>query len=159
MNTQSSLSPTMQQRITTRRCVGALVSYRLLIILFCCVELFFFFLRKWMFHAVTCRPSRLSSFSWTVMLGGTRGQSVHLLEGAALFTPHMVDLHGCFTLCYQIQVLLGQVSPQLPDLKLKGKKKERQNGRPEGNSHSPYRVNPFLRKLTKCCMQGNNLCC
>lgn len=52
------------------------------------------------------------------MLRGPGGQSVYFLETAALFTPHMVDLHGCFTLCYQIQVLLGQVGPQLPDLKL-----------------------------------------
>lgn len=71
---------------------------------------------------VTCRPPRLSSFSWPVMLRGPRGQSVHLLKTAALFTPHMVDLHGCFTLCYQIQVLLGQVGPELPDFKLSGKR-------------------------------------
>ncbi len=74
------------------------------------------------FQTVTCRPPGLSSFSWAVMLGRPRGQAVHLLEAAALFTPHMVDLHGCLTLCYQIQVLLGQVGPQLPDFKLKGKR-------------------------------------
>lgn len=80
-----------------------------------------------MFQVVTCRPSGLSRFSWTVMLGGPRGQSVHLLESAALFTPHMVDLHGCFTLCYQIQILLGQVGPQLPDFKLKRKRDKLEN--------------------------------
>lgn len=64
--------------------------------------------RSWVFQTVTCRPPGLPSFGRPVML---RGQSVHLLESAALLAPHMVDLHGCFALCYQIQVLLGQVGP------------------------------------------------
>lgn len=40
------------------------------------------------------------------------------LETPALFAPDVVDLHGCFALCRKVQVLLGQVGPQLPDLKL-----------------------------------------
>lgn len=59
------------------------------------------------------------------MLRGPRGQTVHLLETAALFTPHMVDLHGCFTLGNKIQVLLSQVGPELPDFKLTKEKDER----------------------------------
>lgn len=41
------------------------------------------------------------------------------LKTSALFAPYVVDLHGCFTLCCKVQVLLGQMCPQLPDLKLK----------------------------------------
>lgn len=72
-----------------------------------------------MFRAATCSPPGLSGFRLPVMLGGPRGQSVHFLETAALLPPHVVDLHGCLALCHQIQVLLGQVGPQLPDFKLK----------------------------------------
>lgn len=71
-----------------------------------------------MFQTVTCGTPRLSDFGWPVMLRGPGGQSIHLLETAALFTPHMVDLHGCFTLCYKVQILLSQVGPELPDFKL-----------------------------------------
>ena len=54
-------------------------------------------------------------------LWGPRGlQAVHLLEGAVGFVPHVVQLHGGVPLGSQVQVLLGQVGPQLPDLKLGG---------------------------------------
>lgn len=69
-------------------------------------------------RAATCSSSRLSGFGRPVMLRGPGGQSVHLLETAALLPPHVVDLHGRLALRHQIQVLLRQVSPQLPDFKL-----------------------------------------
>lgn len=47
-----------------------------------------------------------------------RSQAFYNLETPALFAPNMVDLHGCFTLCREVQVLLGQMGPQLPDLEL-----------------------------------------
>ena len=47
-----------------------------------------------------------------------RRQAFHHLKTPALFAPPMVDLHGCFTFCCQVHVLLGQMGPQLPDLKL-----------------------------------------
>lgn len=56
------------------------------------------------------------------MLGRPRGQSVHFLEAAVLLPPHVVDLHGGLALRHQVQVLLRQVSPQLPDLKLEGRR-------------------------------------
>lgn len=47
-----------------------------------------------------------------------RSQALYNLKTPALFPPYVVDLHGCFTLCSKIQVLLSQMCPQLPDLKL-----------------------------------------
>lgn len=47
-----------------------------------------------------------------------RSQAFYNLKTPALFAPYMVDLHGCFTFCRKVQVLLGQMGPQLPDLKL-----------------------------------------
>lgn len=74
------------------------------------------------FQTATCSPPGLSGFRLPVMLRSPRGQSVHFLETAALLPPHVVDLHGRLALCHQIQVLLGQVGPQLPDFELEGKK-------------------------------------
>lgn len=48
----------------------------------------------------------------------TRSQAFYNLKTPALFAPYVVDLHGCFTFCCKVQVLLGQMGPQLPDLKL-----------------------------------------
>lgn len=72
---------------------------------------------------ITCSPPGLSCNDWPVVVGGPGGQPVHLLE-TALFAPHVVDLHGCFPLRYQIQVLLGQVGSQLPNLELEQRKDE-----------------------------------
>lgn len=47
-----------------------------------------------------------------------RSRPLHHLKVPTLFAPRVVDLHGCFTLRRQVQVLLRQVCPQLPDLKL-----------------------------------------
>ena len=47
-----------------------------------------------------------------------RSQAFYNLKTPALFAPYVVDLHGSFTFCRNVQVLLGQMCPQLPDLKL-----------------------------------------
>lgn len=73
------------------------------------------------------------------MLRGPRGQTVHFLERAVLFPPHVMNLHGCFTFCNQIQVLLGQVGPQLPDFKLKGKKRKEQK---QKHNQGHFRIHP-----------------
>ncbi|TNN87618.1 hypothetical protein EYF80_001965 [Liparis tanakae] len=51
-----------------------------------------------------------------VRLPGSR--ALHHLEAAALFAPHVMNLHGGFAFRRQVQVLLGQMGPQLSDLKL-----------------------------------------
>lgn len=79
-------------------------------------------------RASTCSSPRLSGLGRPVMLRGPGGQSVHFLETAVLLPPHVVDLHGRLALRHQIQVLLRQVSPQLPDFKL-----EAQRGRSEAD--------------------------
>lgn len=48
-----------------------------------------------------------------------RSRSLHHLKVPTLFAPHVVDLHGCFPLGRQVQVLLRQMGPQLSDLKLR----------------------------------------
>lgn len=48
----------------------------------------------------------------------TRSQAFDNLKIPTLFAPDMVNLHGCFTLRCKIQILLRQMCPQLPDLKL-----------------------------------------
>lgn len=53
-----------------------------------------------------------------LIIGLPGSQALHDLETPALFAPHVLDLHGCLALRCQIQVLLSQVSSQLPDLKL-----------------------------------------
>lgn len=73
-------------------------------------------------RAATCSSPRLSGLRRPAMLRGPGGQSVHLLETAVLLPPHVVDLHGRLALRHQIQVLLRQVSPQLPDFKLEGQR-------------------------------------
>lgn len=45
-------------------------------------------------------------------------QAFHNLKAPALFAPYMMNLHGCFAFCRKVQVLLGQMGPQLSDLKL-----------------------------------------
>ncbi|TNN57031.1 hypothetical protein EYF80_032752 [Liparis tanakae] len=52
-----------------------------------------------------------------VVMTRAGGQSIHLLETVALFTPHVVDLHGRLTLGHQIQVLLGQKQLQIVEMK------------------------------------------
>jgi hypothetical protein len=48
-----------------------------------------------------------------------RALALHHLVAAPLLAPHMVDLHSSLLLCSQVQVLLGQVGPELSDLKLR----------------------------------------
>lgn len=67
---------------------------------------------------ITCRSSWLSPLASVLSVGGCGSESIHLLKAAALLSPHVMDLHSSLTLCNQIQILLSQVSPQLPDLKL-----------------------------------------
>lgn len=61
------------------------------------------------------------------MLGRPGGQSVHFLEAAVLLPPHVVDLHDGLALRHQVQVLLRQVSPQLADFKLEGRRRDAVN--------------------------------
>ena len=75
------------------------------------------------FPAVTCGSAGPPGVGLPAGLWGARGlQAVHLLEGAVGFVPHVVQLHGGIPLGRQVQVLLGQVGPQLPDLKLGGQR-------------------------------------
>lgn len=57
-------------------------------------------------------------FLATLIVRLPRSQAFYNLKTPALFAPYMVDLHGCFTFCRKVQILLGQMGPQLPDLKL-----------------------------------------
>lgn len=62
------------------------------------------------------RLPRVPLGAFVVRLPGSR--SLHHLEVPTLFAPCVVDLHGRLALRRQVQVLLRQVCPQLPDLKL-----------------------------------------
>lgn len=74
---------------------------------------------------LTCLVAQISGLDVVAhtTAGALGAEAVHLLE-AALLAPHVVDLHGRLALRHQVQVLLGQVSPQLPDLKLTERQRE-----------------------------------
>lgn len=58
----------------------------------------------------------VSLSAFIVRLPGSH--ALYDLKAPALFAPHVLDLHGCFALGCEIQVLLSQMCSQLPDLKL-----------------------------------------
>lgn len=66
----------------------------------------------------TCSGTRLPGVSAALIVRLPRSQAFYNLKTPALFAPYVVDLHGCFTFRCKVQVLLGQVGPQLPDFKL-----------------------------------------
>lgn len=103
-----------------------------------CVEIGYFLTRS-QIHKIshllkqfffTC-SSWLSGVSSAITVGSCWSQPVYLLETAALLAPHMVDLHSSLTLRSEVQILLGQMSPQLPDLKLKESEKQKDLTKPE----------------------------
>lgn len=55
----------------------------------------------------------------TLIVRLPRCQTFYNVKAPALLAPYVVNLHGCFPLCSQVQVLLGQMCSQLSDLKLK----------------------------------------
>ncbi|KAL0154899.1 hypothetical protein M9458_049162, partial [Cirrhinus mrigala] len=52
--------------------------------------------------------SGLSGIGTALVVRSGGSQAVYFLKSAALFPPHVVDLHGGLTLSGQIQILLRQ---------------------------------------------------
>ncbi len=82
-------------------------------------SIFFNPLSKTQAPCCTCSGVRLPGVSLAALIVRLpRSQAFYNLEAPSLFSPNVVNLHGCFTFCCKVQVLLGQMCPQLPDLEL-----------------------------------------